>query len=80
MFVIPCFFGVVNGFADACFVAAAWLLVMAFELLNAAIESVCNLVSPTYDPLVKKAKDAASAAVMLCIWANMCLWGYLLFV
>ena len=58
-------------------VLAAWLGVMVVELLNSAIESVCNLVSPEYHILVKRAKDAGSAAVFLAMLANLCLWAYL---
>lgn len=35
---------------------------LAIELLNTAIEAVCDLVSPGYNKLVKIAKDTASAA------------------
>lgn len=38
------------------------LTMLAIELLNTAIEAVCDLVSPEYNKLVKVAKDSASAA------------------
>lgn len=38
------------------------LTMLAIELLNTAIEAVCDLVSPEYNKLVKVAKDCASAA------------------
>jgi len=38
------------------------LTMLAIELLNTAIEAVCDLVSPGYNKLVKVAKDTASAA------------------
>lgn len=38
------------------------LVMLAIELLNTAIEAVCDLVSPEYNKLVKVAKDSASAA------------------
>ena len=41
-------------------------LVLAAESFNTAIEYVCNLVCPTYDERVKKIKDIAAAAVLLC--------------
>ncbi len=59
-------------------VVMAWLVVMAFELLNMGIEAISDLVSPEFHPLIKKAKDAGSAAVFLLLCANACLWGYLL--
>jgi diacylglycerol kinase (ATP) len=53
---------------------AAWIFVMAVELLNMAVESVCNLVSGDIHPLIKKAKDAGSAAVFTAVIANGALW------
>jgi diacylglycerol kinase len=38
------------------------LVMMAIELLNTAIEAICDLVSPEYNRYVKIAKDTASAA------------------
>ena len=59
-------------------VIAGWLLVMAFELMNMAVESICNLVSPNFHPQVKIAKDTASAAVFLAILANAAYWLHLI--
>lgn len=41
-------------------------LVIALEMMNAAIESLCDLVHETYHPLIKKVKDICAAAVL---WA-----------
>lgn len=60
-------------------IVAAWLLVMLTELLNSALESLCNLVSPEYHILIKRAKDAGSAAVLLALIINFCFWLYLLY-
>lgn len=46
-------------------VGLAIALVLSTELLNTAIESLSNLVSPDYQPLIKKAKDASAAAVLI---------------
>lgn len=40
-------------------------LVLALELLNSAVESVVDLVSPGYHPLAKRAKDAGAGAVLV---------------
>ena len=40
-------------------------LVLTAEAVNTALESVCDLVSPGYHPLVKKAKDLSAAAVLI---------------
>lgn len=43
--------------------------VIAAELLNTAIESVVDLVSPEYHPLAGRAKDIAAGAVWtLCVF------------
>jgi Diacylglycerol kinase len=46
------------------------LSMLSSELLNTAIEAVCDLVSPEYNPLVKIAKDTGSAAtgVLSILW------------
>ena len=55
-------------------VLSAWLGVMAVELLNSAIEKTCDLVTKEYHPLIKAAKDMASAAIFVAIAANAGLW------
>lgn len=40
-------------------------LVVAAELLNAAVETVVDLVSPEDHPLAKRAKDVAAAGVLV---------------
>ncbi|MGM9612584.1 MAG: diacylglycerol kinase [Butyricicoccus sp.] len=41
-------------------------LMMAAELLNTAIERLCDRMASGYDELVGQAKDIAAAAVFLC--------------
>ena len=62
------------------FLSFLWVLLVAVELMNTAIEAVVNLVSPDWHPLAKKAKDCGSAAVF-CIssflvvsWACVFVW------
>lgn len=40
-------------------------LVFACEILNSAIENICDLVSPNYNEYVKKAKDLGAAATLV---------------
>lgn len=52
------------------------LVMLAIELLNTAIEAVCDLVSPSYNKLVKVAKDSASAAtfsISIALVIAMCI-------
>ncbi len=39
--------------------------VMVTEMLNTAIEKLCNLVHAGFHPLIKQAKDIAAGAVLL---------------
>jgi diacylglycerol kinase len=40
-------------------------VVLVVEALNTCVETLCDLVSPTYHPLVKKCKDVSAAAVLI---------------
>lgn len=46
-------------------IVLAICLVLAAELMNTAIESLANIISPDFHPLIKKAKDAAAGAVLI---------------
>jgi diacylglycerol kinase (ATP) len=43
-------------------ITAVWVA----EGLNTAFEALCDVVSPEFHPSVKKAKDVAAGAVLLC--------------
>lgn len=51
-----------------------WIIVLIVELLNSAIEAVVDLVSPDWHVLAKRAKDAASAAVLLSLVLAALVW------
>ncbi len=40
-------------------------LVLVVEALNTCLETLCDLVSPSFHPLVKKCKDVSAAAVLI---------------
>lgn len=40
--------------------------VISLEMINSAIEKVCNLIQPQYHPAVKVIKDIAAGAVLWC--------------
>ncbi len=50
-------------------------LVLIVELLNSAVESVVDLVSPDYNIYAKRAKDMGSAAVLLSLLLATILWS-----
>lgn len=53
-------------------------VVMAAEMINTALETVVDLVSPDYNLLAKIAKDAAAGAVLVMAVMSVVV-GYLLF-
>lgn len=54
------------------------LLVLIVELLNTAVEATINRISTEIHPLAKKAKDTASAAVLLSIVNLVIIWTVVL--
>ncbi|MGB8409912.1 MAG: diacylglycerol kinase, partial [Gallionella sp.] len=55
------------------------LLVLIVELLNSALESAVDHTSLEQHPLAKRAKDIASAAVLLSIVNALVVWGLVIF-
>ncbi len=49
-----------------CIIVLCIMIVLALELVNTAIESVVDLVSPEYSNLARIAKNCAAGAVLLC--------------
>ena len=58
-----------------CLLFSANTLVLIVELLNSAVESVVDLVSPDYNIYAKRAKDMGSAAVLLSLLLVAGLWA-----
>ncbi len=50
-------------------------LILAFELLNAALEGVVDLLHPAIHPEVKAIKDMAAGAVLLLSFAALAIGG-----
>jgi len=54
------------------------LLVLVVELLNSALEALCDAVTVAPHPLIGRAKDIGSAAVMLCLIFAALVWALVL--
>lgn len=54
-------------------------LVLALESVNTAIEALCDHVSPQFASLIKQAKDAAAAAVLIAAIAAVAV-GVVIFI
>ncbi len=57
---------------------ASLIFVLVVELLNSAIEAVADAVSLEENPLIGRAKDLGSAAVLLSLLLAAGLWGAML--
>ena len=68
----------VSSFGKAMMIASI-LLVLIIELLNSALETAVDHTSLEQHPLAKRAKDIASAAVLLSIINALVVWGLVLF-
>ena len=62
-----------NGIERALMIASL-LLVLIVELLNSAIEAAVDRVSLELHPLIKRAKDMGSAAVMISLLNVVVVW------
>ncbi|MDR2529610.1 MAG: diacylglycerol kinase [Synergistaceae bacterium] len=62
-------------FPEAVALIGCWLAVMAFELVNGAVERAFDLIDQEHNPHIKAGKDMLSAAVFLMILFNAVLWG-----
>ena len=62
-----------------CLLFAANTMVLIVELLNSAVESIVDLVSPDYNIYAKRAKDMGSAAVLFSLLLAAILWAAALF-
>ena len=56
-----------QSWAEVVLLVALTVAVLVVELLNTAVESVVDMASPEWHPLSKRAKDMASAAVLLSL-------------
>jgi len=54
------------------------MFVLAMELVNSAVEAAIDRVGAEIHPLSKKAKDVASAAVLLALLNVALVWGAVL--
>jgi diacylglycerol kinase (ATP) len=46
-------------------------VVLAAECVNTALEALCDVASPGYNPLVKRAKDVSAGAVLIAALASV---------
>ncbi|MGB5468270.1 MAG: diacylglycerol kinase, partial [Sedimenticolaceae bacterium] len=64
--------------AERALLVGSWLLVLMMELLNSAVEAVVDRVGEEHNELSGRAKDIASAAVLLAIGVAILTWALIL--
>jgi len=73
--VIPIVIFVDKSIIEKLFMFSSVMLILIVEAMNGAVERVVDLVSPDYNELAGKAKDAGSTAVFLSILLAIVIWG-----
>jgi len=67
IFIIPYIFLSNIDFNYKIILSVLYFLLLAFEIMNTAIEKLCDKVTTDIDPEIKKIKDLSSAAVFLVL-------------
>lgn len=65
-------------FGQAALMALTLILILLMELINTAIETVVDHISPDYHELSKKAKDIGSLLVLIAFAATGLVWSLIL--
>lgn len=73
-FMLPAAFWLGRGWVEVSLLAGSVILVLIVELLNSAIEAAVDRISFELHDLSKRAKDLASAAVMLSLLLCAAIW------
>jgi diacylglycerol kinase (ATP) len=58
---------------------ASLLLVLCVESMNSAIEALADAVSIEMHPVIGRAKDLGSAAVLFSLLVGLLIWGTAIF-
>ena len=75
MVLVPAAFFVGRGWVEVALLAGSAVLVLIVELLNSGIEAAIDRISFEMHDLSKRAKDFASAAVMLSLFLCGGIWA-----
>lgn len=61
------------------FVVGAICLVFALEMINTAIEKMCNAITLENNPHIKQAKDLAAGAVLIGAFFALVVAGFIIY-
>ena len=79
LLVIPLGLGLGDGALEKVLLIGSWLIVLMAELMNSAIEAVVDRIGSESHELSGRAKDVASAAVMVALALAALTWVLLIF-
>ena len=74
LILIPLAFYLTDVSVERALLIGAWLLVMITELMNSAVEAVVDRIGDEWHELAGRAKDIASAAVMVALLLAVTVW------
>ncbi len=63
---------------DMAIISILIILIMGLEILNTSVESALDYVADEIRPLVKRSKDSAAGAVLICAFGSIIVFTYLL--
>ncbi|MDP5291567.1 diacylglycerol kinase [Oceanimonas sp. CHS3-5] len=75
---VPFAFWLDLGLSETLWLVASLVMVLVVELLNSAIEAVVDRIGPEHHELAGRAKDTASAAVLLTLLLAIFVWAMVL--
>ena len=76
---IPIIIFIDKSMIEKLFLFSSIMVILVIEAMNGAVERIVDLVSPEYNELAGKAKDAGSAAVFIAISLAVVVWGMILY-
>lgn len=65
--------------SESVILIAAILFVLTSEILNTAIEDLCNKIEPNTDPVIKKVKDMMAGFTLLSVFMTTILGLYVFY-
>lgn len=71
---VPLAFYLTSNPVELALLVGSWFLVMITELLNSAVEAVVDRIGDEWHELAGRAKDIASAAVLLALVLAVFVW------
>ena len=78
LLIVPAAFWFGDTGVERALLLGSWILVPILELFNSAIEAVVDRIGSEHHPLSGRAKDAASATVLLAIALAIVIWTLVL--